>query len=122
MRIAPDSVISGVRTVPETRMIFACGSRARMLRQGGGAVQAGHPIIHQDDVRLMACVGLDGLEAGADDLDDFVAALRHERGERRADVLLVVCDQDSHGRGFAEVFMPGPGEPPGGSYGQFLQP
>jgi hypothetical protein len=35
----------------------------------------------------MARVSLDRLEPGADDFHDVVAALRHERGERRADGL-----------------------------------
>lgn len=71
----------------------------------GGAIQFRHPIVHQDDVGLVAIVGLDGLEAGANHFYDFVLAMRHERRQRCSHTSLVVGDKYAHA-GFAEVFMP----------------
>jgi len=72
---------------------------------GGGAVQFRHPIVHQDDVGLVAIVGLNGFEAGANHFDDFMLAMRNQRRQRCSHTSLIVGDEYAHAE-FAEVFMP----------------
>jgi hypothetical protein len=75
------------------------------IATGGGAIQFRHPIVHQDDVGLVAIVGLDGFEAGTNHFDDFVLAMRNQRGQRCSHTSLVVGDEYAHAE-FAELFMP----------------
>src|SRR4051812_4117212 len=79
------------------------------MATGGGAVQFGHPIVHQDDVRLMPVVGLNGLDAGANHFYDFVLAMRDKRRQRRSHTFLVVSDEYAHAE-FGELFMPDGGK------------
>ncbi len=57
----------------------------RMMGQniatGGGAIELGHAVVHDDDIRLVTGICLDGLQAGADDLDYFMLALVYELGQ-----------------------------------------
>ena len=47
----------------------------------GDAVELRHSVIHQDHIRPMTFVGLDGFQTGPDDLDNFIAALANELSE-----------------------------------------
>ena len=47
---------------------------------------------------MMAAVSLDRFQARGHDLDHFVLAMAHQVGEGGAYALLVVRDQDPHGR------------------------
>ena len=96
MALAPASC-SSAAPVPEIRITRAFGYLETDHAARGGAVQPRHPVIHQHHVRLVTRVGLDGFEAGADDLDDFMTALRDERSQGGANASLIIGNQDAHG-------------------------
>ena len=75
------------------------------IAAGGGAVQLRHPIVHQDNVGLVAIIGLDGFEAGANHFYDFMLAMGNERRQRCSHTSLIVSDEYAH-TGFTELFMP----------------
>ena len=47
----------------------------------GDTVELGHSVIHQDDIRPMTFVGLDGFQTGANDFDDLMSTLGNELSE-----------------------------------------
>ena len=72
---------------------------------GGRAVELRHLEIHQDDVRPMPIVGMDGFQARADNLDHLMLAKTNKLRQRGSDAFLVVSNQDAH-TAVAELSMP----------------
>ena len=69
----------------------------------GRAIQMRHIVVHEDNVRTVAVIGLDRFETRADYFDDFVFELGNESGQRRADGSLVISYQHAHGH-FCRTF------------------
>ena len=70
-----------------------------------GAVEFRHLVIHQNDVWVVSIVGVNGVQARADNLHHFMLAKTNKLGQRRSHAFLVVCNQDAH-TAVAELSMP----------------
>ncbi len=64
-------------------------------------------MIHQHYVGSMPCERVNGIQARADDSDDFMPTRLDERSQRRPHVFLVLSNQDAH-QPALQKFMTGP--------------
>ena len=70
-----------------------------------GAIETGHEIVHQNQVRPVAGVRLNRFITGANHFDDVVIACANKRRERYADTFLIIGYQHAHTR-LAEASVP----------------
>jgi len=88
MAIAPDARVSSDGAQPETRMMRALGSLARMLRQAVAPFKIGTILV----------VSLNSFQARTNYADDIVLEATNHVRQRRSYTTLVICDQDAHNR------------------------
>ena len=70
-----------------------------------GAIETGHEIVHQNQVRPVAGVRLNRFITGANHFDNVVIACANKRRERYADTFLIIGYQHAHTR-LAEASVP----------------